>query len=84
MFYGRLTDVYLGVITLVVTLILFKFINSTAGSAVRDRQGSTWAVTTAFPVSRPLNVPGNPDAYIWGDAYYYFCAVALVIDLSFW
>ena len=31
MFYGRLNDVYLGVITLVVTLILFKFINSTAG-----------------------------------------------------
>ncbi|MFC6761740.1 hypothetical protein ACFQFQ_23310 [Sulfitobacter porphyrae] len=30
MFYGRLTDVYLGVITLVVTLILFKFVNSTA------------------------------------------------------
>ena len=26
MFYGRLTDVYLGVITLVVTLILFKFV----------------------------------------------------------
>ena len=31
MFYGRLTDVYLGVITSVVTLILFKFVNSTAG-----------------------------------------------------
>jgi len=31
MFYGRLNDVYLGVITLTVTLILFKLANSTAG-----------------------------------------------------
>ena len=31
MFYGRLSDVYLGVVTLVVTLILWKLINHTAG-----------------------------------------------------
>ena len=30
-FYGRISDVYLGVITLTVTLILFNSINSTAG-----------------------------------------------------
>jgi ABC-type branched-subunit amino acid transport system permease subunit len=34
-FYGRLTDVYLGVITLTVTLILFKLINSTGGDSWR-------------------------------------------------
>ncbi|MBO0132258.1 branched-chain amino acid ABC transporter permease [Agrobacterium burrii] len=34
-FYGRLSDVYLGVITLTVTLILFKLINSTGGDAWR-------------------------------------------------
>ncbi len=33
MFYGRLSDVYLGVITLTVTLILFKLVNSTGGDA---------------------------------------------------
>ena len=33
MFYGRIGDVYLGVITLVVTLLLFKYANSTAGEA---------------------------------------------------
>lgn len=32
MFYGRLTDVYMGIVTLVVTLILFKMIGHTAGS----------------------------------------------------
>ena len=31
MFYGRISDVYLGVITLTVTLILFNSINTTAG-----------------------------------------------------
>ena len=30
-FYGRISDVYLGVITLTVTLILFNSVNSTAG-----------------------------------------------------
>ena len=31
MFYGRLSDVYMGVITLTLTLILFKLANCTAG-----------------------------------------------------
>ena len=31
MFYGRISDVYLGVMTLVVTLILNRFMNATAG-----------------------------------------------------
>lgn len=35
LFYGRLSDVYLGVITLTVTLILFKLINSTGGDEWR-------------------------------------------------
>lgn len=78
MFYGRLTDVYLGVITLVVTLILFKFVNSTAGPE--------YVIGTArlggfngIPGFQTLNVPGDPGAYIWGDDYFYFCAVALAL-----
>ncbi len=35
MFYGRLSDVYLGVITLSVTLIFFNLMNSTAGDVYR-------------------------------------------------
>ena len=35
MFYGRISDVYLGVMTLVVTLILNRFMNATAGDAYR-------------------------------------------------
>ncbi|GAA6194317.1 MULTISPECIES: branched-chain amino acid ABC transporter permease [Roseobacteraceae] len=78
MFYGRLTDVYLGVITLVVTLILFKFVNSTAGPQYvigKARLGGF----NGIPGFQTLNVPGDPNAYIWGDPYFYVCAVALVI-----
>ena len=76
MFYGRLTDVYLGVITLVVTLILFKFINSTAGPQYvigKARLGGF----NGIPGFQTLNVPGSPDAYIWGDSYFYVCAVLM-------
>lgn len=78
MFYGRLGDVYLGVITLVVTLILFKFVNSTAGPQYvigKARMGGF----NGIPGFQTLNVPGDPDAYIWGDPYFYFCAVALLL-----
>lgn len=78
MFYGRLADVYLGVITLVVTLILFKFINSTAGPAYvigKARMGGY----NGIPGFQTLNVPGQPEAYIWGDPFYYVCAVALTL-----
>ncbi|PRX10870.1 UNVERIFIED_ORG: amino acid/amide ABC transporter membrane protein 2 (HAAT family) [Martelella mediterranea] len=34
-FYGRISDVYLGVITLTVTLILFNIVNSTSGEQYR-------------------------------------------------
>ena len=76
MFYGRLNDVYLGVITLVVTLILFKFINSTAGPQYvigKARLGGF----NGIPGFQTLNLPGNPDAYIWGDSYFYVCAILL-------
>jgi len=78
MFYGRLTDVYLGVITLVVTLILFKFINSTAGPEYvigKARLGGF----NGIPGFQTLNVPGRPDDYILGDPLYYVCAVLLVL-----
>ncbi|MGI3187150.1 branched-chain amino acid ABC transporter permease [Nioella aestuarii] len=76
MFYGRLTDVYLGVITLVVTLILFKFINSTAGPQYvigNARLGGF----NGIPGFQTLNIPGRPDAYIWGDSFFYVCAIFL-------
>ena len=81
-FYGRLTDVYLGVITLVVTLILFRFVNSTAGAQYvigKARLGGF----NGIPGFQTLNVPGQPDAYIWGDGLYYVCAFALLAAFFF-
>lgn len=76
MFYGRVGDVYLGVITLVVTLILFKFANSTAGEAYvvgAARLGGFNGIP-GFPV---LNVPGYADWPITGMALYGVSATAL-------
>jgi len=78
MFYGRLSDVYLAVITLVVTLILFKFMNSTAGPeyVIGDARLGGY---NGIPGFQTLNVPGDPGAYIYGDALYYFTAAVLLV-----
>src|SRR6201987_2592460 len=85
MFYGRISDVYLGVITLVVTLILNRFMNATAGDAYKignARLGGFNGIP-AFPT---LNVPGQPNMEIYGTAYYYVVIVCLLIAylLSRW
>ncbi len=78
MFYGRISDVYMGVITLVFALILNKFMGATAGDAYRigaARLGGFNGIP-AFPV---LNVPGDTSLQIYGAALYYvviFCLLA--------
>lgn len=78
MFYGRLGDVYLAVITLVVSLILFRWINSTAGPGymIGNARLGGFNGIPGFPI---LNVPGRPDLMIWGEALYYTAALALLI-----
>lgn len=78
MFFGRISDVYLGVITLVVTLILFKFMNATAGDAYRigDVRLGGFNGIPAFPV---LNVPGDPSVQVYGTPFYYVVAVLIVL-----
>ena len=78
LFYGRLTDVYLGVITLVVTLILHRFMNSTAGSEYVIGSARLGGFN-GIPGFQTLNVPGHPDAYIWGDSFYFFCVACLLV-----
>ena len=36
-----------------------------------------------IPGFQTLNVPGQPDAYIWGDGLYYVCAFALLAAFFF-
>jgi urea transport system permease protein len=78
MFYGRISDVYLGVMTLVVTLILNRFMNATAGDAYKignARLGGFNGIP-AFPT---VNVPGEPNMEIYGTAYYYLVIVCLLL-----
>lgn len=82
MFYGRLADVYMGVITLVFTLILYRFMNSTAGPDFvigKARLGGF----NGIPGYQTLNVPGFPDEYIYGDALYYLAFSLLIVVYLF-
>jgi branched-chain amino acid transport system permease protein len=78
MFYGRISDVYMGVITLVVTLILFKFMSATAGDVYRigDARLGGFNGIPGFPT---LNLPGFPEISLFGVPTYYVCAGALLL-----
>lgn len=78
MFYGRISDVYMGVITLVVTLILYKFMRATAGDQymIGDARLGGFNGIPAFPT---LNVPGMPEISLFGTPTYYVCAIALLL-----
>ena len=64
MFYGRISDVYLGVITLTVTLILFNLINSTSGPEYAHRAAHGSAAINGIPGMPPINMPGNAGAQL--------------------
>ena len=83
MFYGRLGDVYLSVITLVFTLILFKLMNATGGPdfVIGNARLGGFNGIPGYPT---LNVPGRPELYIWGDNLYYFSVILLfLVYMSF-
>lgn len=60
MFYGRISDVYLGAITLTVTLIFFKGVNSTSGPQYRIGSAPLGGFNGIPSVPR-LTVPGFAD-----------------------
>lgn len=82
LFYGRLSDVYLGVITLTTTLILFKFINATGGDAWRigtARLGGFNGIPATPMLENPLTgVPFSPLAMFWLVGAFLIFAYALV------
>jgi branched-chain amino acid transport system permease protein len=79
MFYGRISDVYMGVITLVVTLILFNFMNATAGDAYAIGSARLGGFN-GIPGFLTLNVPGYPEISLFGVPTYYFCVAALLLS----
>lgn len=62
-FYGRLSDVYLGVVTMVVTLLFWKLANHTAGPeyVIGSARLGGFNGIPSIPV---LNIPGEPDAML--------------------
>jgi branched-chain amino acid transport system permease protein len=78
MFWGRISDVYLGVITLTVSLIFFRFANQTAGDQ--------WTIGVAplggfngIPSTPILNIPGRPDDQLAPEDVYYLAVGALLL-----
>ena len=80
MFYGRLGDVYLAVVTLVVTLILFKFMNATAGQewVIGNARLGGFNGIPGFPT---LHLPWDANAWLIDARLYYFCFVLLLVCL---
>jgi branched-chain amino acid transport system permease protein len=78
MFYGRISDTYLGVITLTVTVILFNVFNSTAGDAYHIGNAPLGGFN-GMPSVPPLNIPGMPDRQLGPDELWYVAAGFLIV-----
>jgi ABC-type branched-subunit amino acid transport system permease subunit len=77
MFYGRISDVYLGVITLTVTLILFNSVNSTAGPEFHIGAARLGGFN-GIPGIAPLNLPFNSTKVIDLQGMFYLSAAVLL------
>ncbi|MBV8926436.1 MAG: branched-chain amino acid ABC transporter permease [Bradyrhizobium sp.] len=78
MFYGRISDVYLGVITLTVTLILFNSMNSTAGPEFHVGAARLGGFN-GIPGIPPLNLPFHKSAVIDLEGMFYLATGALLL-----
>jgi branched-chain amino acid transport system permease protein len=78
MFFGRISDVYMGVITLTVTLILFNFANSTAGDQWRIGAAPLGGFN-GIPSTPPLNVPGDPATPLAPEAIFAVAVACLAL-----
>ncbi len=84
MFYGQISDVYLGVITLTVTLILFNLVNSTAGDEYTIGQAALGGFN-GIPSVPAINIPFFPDRVLDPEGNWYlsaFCLIAVYAGLK--
>lgn len=80
-FFGRVSDVYLGVITLTVTLILFSLIRRTSGPEYKIGKallGGFNGVT-----SPPINLPWDARAILFPEQVFYVAMATLIICYVF-
>lgn len=76
-FYGRISDVYLGVITLTVTLILFNVVNSTAGDEYKIGSVRLGGFN-GIPAVPTFNMPYNPSAILSPEQSWWVTSGALI------
>lgn len=80
-FFGRVSDVYLGVITLTVTLIFFSLIRRTSGPEFKigvAQIGGFNGVT-----SPPLNLPWDTSSFLFPEQVFYVAMAALILCYVF-
>ena len=78
MFYGRLSDIYLAVVTLAVTLIFYAFIRSTSGEeyVIGNARLMGFNGISSIPV---FNWPGFPNSPLWPDDIFYVATTLLIL-----
>jgi len=78
MFYARISDVYVGVITLTVTLIFYNVINSTAGPKYHIGDALLGGFN-GMPNVPTLNIPFLPDETLEPTGMFVLSAIALLL-----
>jgi urea transport system permease protein len=81
MFYGRVSDVYLAVITLTVTLILYNLLRRTSGPEYKIGKsllGGFNGVT-----SPPINLPGDASVVLLPENVFYVAMAVLILAYFF-
>ena len=80
-FYGRVSDVYLAVITLTVSLVLYSLIRRTSGPEYRIGEsllGGFNGIT-----SKPFNLPWDTSALLFPEQVFYVAFGALIVAYLF-
>jgi ABC-type branched-subunit amino acid transport system permease subunit len=78
MFYARISDVYVGVITLTVALIFYHCVNSTAGPEYHIGEALLGGFN-GIPNIPSINVPFRPDAQLEPEDMFYLSTALLLI-----
>jgi ABC-type branched-subunit amino acid transport system permease subunit len=81
MFYGRVSDVYLGVITLTFTLILFSVMRRTSGPEYKIGKSLLGGFNGIS--SPPINLPWDTSAKLFPEQVFYVAMGALILCYLF-
>jgi len=77
MFYGNITDVYVAIVTLATSLVLFAFMNSTSGSAYRIGDAAFGGYNGMTRIPRiTWRLPGGESHELTRTQFLLFCVAA--------